>query len=117
MTENQLAEQISAFHLDSLCSQVPLAVDFDVAPTVLADIVYRRFARRLHAAYHRQTPDTIREYLINGIGELRFSDQNVEIRLRCRTHTTALLNANYEGRQTQIPWWDGRTLSYSLPAR
>jgi len=34
--ENQLAEQIRAFHLDSLCSQVPLAVDFDVALTVLA---------------------------------------------------------------------------------
>ena len=32
--ENQLAEQIRAFHLDSLCSQVPLAFDFDVALTV-----------------------------------------------------------------------------------
>ncbi len=71
--ENQLAEQIRAFHLDSLCSQVPLAVDFDVALTILADIVYRRFARGLHAAYHKQTPDTIRKYLINGIGELRRS--------------------------------------------
>ena len=47
--ENQLAEQIRAFHLDSLCSQVPLSVDFDVALTVLADIVYRRFARGLAA--------------------------------------------------------------------
>src|ERR1700689_1148753 len=35
--ENQLAEQIRAFHLDSLCSQVPPAVDFDVALTILAD--------------------------------------------------------------------------------
>jgi hypothetical protein len=45
--ENHLAEQIRAFHLDSLCSQVPLSVDFDVTLTVLADIVYRRFARGL----------------------------------------------------------------------
>lgn len=115
--ENQLAEQIRAFHLDSLCSQVPLAVDFDIALTVLADIIYRRFARGLHTAYHNQTPDTIREYLTNGIGELRFSPGHVEVRLRRRTHTPALLNAGYQDRQIQIPWWGGRTLSYAFPAR
>jgi len=115
--ENQLSEQIRAFHLDSLCSQVPLSVDFDVALTVLADIAYRRFARGLHAAYHKQTPDTIREYLINGIGELRFSADNVEVRLRRRTHTPALLDAGYQDKRIQVPWWGGRTLSYSFPAR
>jgi hypothetical protein len=115
--ENQLAEQIRAFHLDSLCSQVPLAVDFDVVLTVLADTIYRRFARGLHASYHKQTPDTIRDYLINGIGELHFSPGNVEVRLRRRTHTPALLEAGYQDRRIQVPWWGGRNLSYSFPAR
>lgn len=115
--ENQLAEQIRAFHLDSLCSQVPLAVDFDVTLTVLADIIYRRFARGLHPAYHHQTPDTIRDYLIDGIGELRFSPGHVEVRLRRRTHTPALLDADYHNRRTDVPWWGGRTLSYTFPAR
>ncbi len=115
--ENQLSEQIRAFHLDSLCSQVPLAVDFDVALTILADIVYRRFARGLHAAYHHQTPDTIRDYLINGIGELAFSPGHVEVRLRRRTHTPALLDAAYQTKKIDVPWWGGHTLSYSFPAR
>lgn len=115
--ENQLAEQIRAFHLDSLCSQVPLAVDFDVALTILADIVYRRFACGLHPAYHRQTPDTIRSQLIDGIGELHFSPGHVEVRLNRRAHTPALLDADYQHRRIQVPWWDGRTLSYSFPAR
>jgi transposase len=115
--ENQLAEQIRAFHLDSLCSQVPLSVDFDVALTILADILYRRFAHGLHAAYHKQTPDTIREYLINGIGELRFRPNHIEVRLRRRTHTPALLDAGYQGRRIEVPWWGGRTLSYNFPAR
>jgi transposase len=115
--ENQLAEQIRAFHLDSLCPQVPLAVDFDVALTILADIVYRRFARGLHTAYRNQTPDTIRDYLIDGIGELRFTPENIDVRLRRRTHTPALLEAGYEHRRVQVPWWDGRTLTYSFPAR
>ena len=115
--ENQLAEQIRAFHLDSLCSQVPLAVDFDVALTVLADIIYRRFARGLHTAYRNQTPDTIRDYLIDEIGELRFTPGHIEVALRRRTHTPALLDAGYENRQVQVPWWGGRILSYTFPAR
>ena len=115
--ENQLADQIRGFHLDSLCSQVPLAVDFDVALTILADTVYRRFSRGLHPAYHHQTPDTIRDYLIDGIGELRFTHGHIEVRLRRRTHTPALLDAGYEDHRIQVPWWDGRTLSYSFPAR
>ena len=115
--ENQLAEQIRAFHLDSLCSQVPLAVDFDVAMTILADIIYRRFARGLPTAYRNQTPDTIRDYLIDGIGELRFTPGHIEVCLRRRTHTPALLQAGYDDRRVEVPWWDGRTLSYSFPAR
>jgi len=114
--ENHLAEQIRAFHLDSLCSQVPLAVDFDVALTILADLTYRRFAKGLHAAYHNQTPDTIRNHLTDTIGELRFSPGHVEVRLKRRTHTPALLDAGYQDRRTQVPWWGGRTLSYSFPA-
>ena len=31
--------------------------------------------------------------------------------------TPALLEAGYENRTTKIPWWNGRTLSYSFPAR
>jgi transposase len=115
--ENQLAEQIRAFHLDSLCSQVPLAVDFDVALTVLADITYRHFAHGLHAAYRNQTPDTIRGQLIDGIGELRFDERHIEVALRRRTHTPALLDAGYQDKRIEVPWWGGRTLSYSFPAR
>jgi len=115
--ENQLAEQIRAFHLDSLCSQVPLAVDFDVALTILADIVYRHFAHGLHAAYRNQTPDTLRAQLIDGIGELRFNQRHIEICLRRRTHTPALLDAGYQDKRIEVPWWGGRTLSYSFPAR
>jgi hypothetical protein len=115
--ENQLSEQIRAFHLDSLSSQVPLAVDFDVALTILADIVYRRFARGLHPSYRNQTPDTIRDYLIDGIGELRFTPGHIEVALRRRTHTPALLEAGYQDKPIDVPWWGGRTLSYSFPAR
>ena len=114
--ENHLTEQIRAFHLDSLASQVPLAVDFDIALTVIADLIYRRFARGLSSAYHTKTPDTIRRHFIDTKGELRFTPDNVEARLARRTHTPHLLDADYPNRTINVPWWNNRTLSYAFPA-
>jgi hypothetical protein len=45
--ENHLGEQITFFHLDCLCSDVRLNVDFDLMLTMLADLLYRRLAERL----------------------------------------------------------------------
>jgi transposase len=45
--ENYLGEQITFFHLDCLCSEVRLNVDFDLTLTVLADLLYRSLAERL----------------------------------------------------------------------
>ena len=115
--ENQLSEQIRAFHLDSLCSQVPLAVDFDVALTALADTIYRRFARGLHPAYRNQTPDMIRSQLIDSIGELRFTlttsrsaSDAAPTPPRCSTPVMRTA-------ASEAPWWLGPTLSYTFPAR
>src|SRR5262249_59487297 len=44
--ENHLGEQITFFHLDCLCSDVRLNVEFDLMLTVLADLLYRRLAAR-----------------------------------------------------------------------
>jgi len=113
--ENHLAEQIRAFHLDALASQVPLSVDFDTTLTVLADAVYRRFARRLRG-HAKVTPETLFRHFIDTKGELRFAPGRVEVRLHRRTYTPILLEAGYAEREVEVPWWGGRTLSYAFPA-
>jgi transposase len=113
--ENALAAQIRAFHLDALSSQVPLAVDLDTTLSVLCDSVYRSFARRLDNGYATATPDTIFRHFIATPGELRVSDDGIEVRLRPRAHTPVLLDTGYRDRATNIPWWDDRQLSYSFP--
>jgi hypothetical protein len=112
--ENQLAHQIRAFHLDSLSSQVPLAVDLDTTLSVLCDAIYRRFANGLANGYATATPDTIWRHFINAPGELRFTDDHIDVHLRARAHTPVLLHAGYRDRTTTIPWWDGRQLRYSF---
>jgi transposase len=113
--ENTLAAQIRAFHLDALSSQVPLAVDLDTTLSVLCDSVYRSFARRLANGYATATPDTIFRHFIATPGELRVTDDGIDVRLRPRAHTPVLLDAGYHQRTTEIPWWNDRRLSYSFP--
>ncbi|MDQ5832370.1 MAG: hypothetical protein M3550_04835 [Actinomycetota bacterium] len=112
--ENALSAQIRAFHLDALASQVPLAVDLDTTLSVLCDNIYRSFARRLDNGYRTATPDTVFRHFIEGPGELRVTPNGVEVALRSRAHTPVLLDAGYQDRTIEIPWWDGRRLSYSF---
>ena len=113
--ENSLAAQIRAFHLDALSSQVPLAVDLDTTLSVLCDSIYRSFARRLDNGYATATPDTIFRHFIATPGELRVSDDGVEVRLRPRAHTPVLLDSAYQQRTINVPWWNGRQLRYTFP--
>jgi len=113
--ENTLAAQIRAFHLDALSSQVPLAVDLDTTLSVLCDSVYRSFARRLHNGYATATPDTIFRHFVATPGELRVTDAGIDVRLRPRAHTPVMLDAGYQDHTIEVPWWNGRRLSYSFP--
>ena len=113
--ENALAAQIRAFHLDALSSQVPLAVDLDTTLSVLCDSTYRSFARRLANGYATANPDTIFRHFVAAPGELRVSDDGVDVRLRPRAHTPVLLDSGYGQRATEIPWWNRRQLTFSFP--
>jgi transposase len=113
--ENTLAAQIRAFHLDALSSHVPLAVDLDTTLSVVCDSIYRGFARRLNNGYRTATPDTIFRHFIAGPGELHFTPDGIDVALRSRAHTPVLLDAGYHHRTIEVPWWDGRQLSYSFP--
>jgi hypothetical protein len=76
---------------------------------------YRSVARRLDNCYRTATPDTIFRHFIATPGELHVTDDGIDVRLRPRTHTPVLLDAGYQHRSIEVPWWNGRRLSYSFP--
>src|SRR5258705_502116 len=57
MVENELDAYIGGFHLDALTSGVPLNVDLDTTPTVLAGNLYPLLGLKL-SPYRRATPQT-----------------------------------------------------------
>ena len=65
-----LGEQITFFHLDCLCSDVRLNVDFDLTLTVLADLLYRRLAERLKG-FARAGPSKLFRKFVDTPGDHR----------------------------------------------
>src|SRR5262245_4491608 len=89
--ENHLGEQITFFHLDCLCSEVRLNVDFDLMLTVLADLLYRRLADRVQG-FVRTGPARLFRKFVDTSGIIAITASEVTVHLSKRA-TNPLLKA------------------------
>ena len=87
--ENHLGEQITFFHLDCLCSDVRLNVDFDLTLTVLADLLYRSLAERLKG-FARAGPARLFRKFVDTPGVIEITAEGVIVRLSKRAHNPLL---------------------------
>jgi hypothetical protein len=100
--ENAIADGVHFFHLDALCSGVQIEVDFSVALTVIANIVYRWFARSLRGFENAQAKQLYRRF-INTWADIRVDPTSVEIILPRRSHNPLLLEAGYDTVRSASP--------------
>lgn len=114
--ENELDNYIGGFHLDALSSGVSLNVDLDTTLTVIAGNLYRLFARDL-PRYHTATPDTIWRHFLDATGTLHITETGVICALKLRSHHPVLIDTGHADLETPIPWWQGRTLRFTVPPR
>ena len=112
--ENHLGEQITFFHLDCLCSDVRLNVDFDLTLTVLADLLYRRLAERLKG-FSRTGPSKLFRKFVDTPGAIEITTKEVIIRLRKRAHNPLLKEAGLTEPTQPVPWLGGRSLHLLCP--
>ena len=78
--ENRLGEQITFFHLDCLCSDVRLNVDFDLTLTVVADLLYRCLAERLKG-FGQASPHTVFRKFVDTPGSVKITADEIVVRL------------------------------------
>ncbi|MFF2114303.1 hypothetical protein [Rhodococcus koreensis] len=109
--EQRLAEAIRSFGLDALAGAVPLNVDHDVVLTVLAHTVCNALRRRL-PGYATATPDTLQRRFLSTGGQILNRGNEITVRLDRRTYSPVLRQAHLP--DTEVPWWDGRTLHYEF---
>jgi transposase len=112
--ENHLGEQITFFHLDCLCSDVRLNVDFDLTLTVLADLLYRRLAERLKG-FARASPSKLFRKFIDTAGAIEIAPHGVTVGLTKRAHNPVLKEAGLTGPTPPVPWLGGRSVRLVCP--
>jgi transposase len=112
--ENQLGEQITFFHLDCLCSDVRLNVDFDLTLTVLADLLYRRLAERLKG-FGRTGPARLFRKFIDTSGLIEITASEVIVYLSKRAHNPLLKEAGLTKPTGPVPWLGGRAVRLECP--
>jgi hypothetical protein len=112
--ENQLGEQITFFHLDCLCSEVRLNVDFDRALTVLADLLYRSLAERLKG-FARAGPARLFRKFVDTPGVIEIMAEGVVVRLSKRAHNPLLKEAGLTKPTRPVPWLGDRSVRLACP--
>jgi len=113
LVENAIADGVHFFHLDALCSGVQIEVDFTVAVTVMANALYRLFARDLKGFEKTQAKQLHRKF-INTWADIRVNSSGVEVVLPRRAHNPLLIEAGYDKLRVQVPWWGGKQLRFSF---
>ena len=112
--ENHLGEQITFFHLDCLCSDVRLNVDFDLTLTVLADLLYRRLAERLKG-FCRTGPSKLFRKFVDAQGNVEITEKMVVVRLGKLAHNPLLKEAGLTEPTQPVPWLGGRSVRVVCP--
>ena len=112
--ENQLGEQITFFHLDCLCSDVRLNVDFDLTLTVLADLLYRSLAERLKG-FAQAGPSRLFRKFVDTPGMIEITAKGVIVRLSKRAHNPLLKEAGLTQPTRAVPWLGGRCVHLVCP--
>jgi transposase len=112
--ENHLGEQITFFHLDCLCSEVRLNVDFDLTLTVLADLLYRGLAERLKG-FAQAGPSRLFRKFVDTPGQIEITANGVIVRLNKRAHNPLLKEAGLTQPTRAVPWLGGRSVRLVCP--
>jgi transposase len=112
--ENQLGEQITFFHLDCLCSDVRLNVDFDLTLTVVADLLYRSLAERLKGFAHVGPARLFRKF-VDTPGAIEITPDGVIVRLSNRAHNPLLKEAGLTKPTPPVPWLGNRSVHMVCP--
>lgn len=112
--ENRLGEQITFFHLDCLCSDVRLNVDFDLTLTVVADLLYRGLAERLKG-FAQASPHRLFRKFVDTPGSVTITAEEIVVRLSKRAHNPLLQEARLLQRTDAVPWLDGRRVRVECP--
>lgn len=103
LVEQEIAEQISFFHLNQLSSSIVVKVDFDLTLTLLAHNLYRCLAAQIDR-HEKCTAGTLHRYFIEGRATVKIVDKEICVTLSKRSHSPLLFEVPWMKNKTNISW-------------
>lgn len=94
LVEQEIAEQIAFFHLNTPGSSIVVKVDFDLTISLLAHNLYRVLAQSLPGFEQCQAQTLYRKFIENG-ATIQIESHTISIKLKKKTHMPFLL---------EVPW-------------
>ncbi len=105
LVEQEIAEQIDFFHLNSPSSSLVIKVDFDLTLSLLAHNLFRALTRQL-PGFEKCTVATIaRDVLQNG-ANIAIENRGITVNLKKKVHLPTLFELQWMKEQTYLPWMD-----------
>jgi hypothetical protein len=105
LVEQEIAEQIDFFHLNSPSSSIVVKVDFDLTLSLFAHNLFRVLTRQL-PGFERSTVATIaRDVLQNG-AIVSIKGRAITVQLKKKTHLPTLFELPLMKQKTPLSWMD-----------
>ena len=105
LVEQEIAEQIDFFHLNSPSSSLVIKVDFDLTLSLLAHNLFRMLTRQL-PGFEKCTVGTIaRDVLQNG-AKIEVENKEITVNLKKKVHLPTLFELQWMKENTYLPWMD-----------
>ena len=103
LVEQEIAEQIDFFHLNSPSSSIVVKVDFDLTLSLLAHNLFRELTQKI-PGFERCTVATIaRDVLQNG-AIVSIKNRAITVHLKKKTHLPALFEAPWMKQVSTLSW-------------
>jgi transposase len=109
--ENKIAELVKFFSLNALSSPIVIRIFMDVMLTMVADIIYRLFARDIYK-FEDATPQTIFSKFIDVTGNVEIVDNEIIVQLRKNAQAPILIANPIFKTSYEIPWLNNIKLKY-----
>jgi transposase len=111
--ENNIAENVDFFNLNSLQSPVIVQVNFDIAITLIANSLYKILARKLRW-FDVATPKTISRKFVNIETQIKITDHEYIIQYKKNTYNPMIKDWVTNLDETKIPWIGNRKLVFQF---
>jgi len=109
--ENKIADLVKFFSLNALSSPIMIRIHFDVVMTMVADTLYKMFARDLRR-FEDCSPYNIFSKFVSTRGGVVVKGNDVVVNMRKRAHTPVLKSNEMFRKSWKVPWFGNKNLSY-----